>query len=242
VSFGSLLVRFSPWAVVMLVLAGLPAFLAEAKFSGEAFRLFRWRAPESRMQIVSGVGAGATRGHAKEVKLFQLGPRLLQRYREIFTRLYREDRDLTMRRDSWGFGTRAGGHGCDPVRWLCLDCARRTALGAMTVGQMTMYLMLFRQGQSAVSAALTAVGGMYEDNLVSVDTVRVSGATLWGIRRARIGTGPVPQPGDGIRFEDVDFVYPGAAQPRARTHRSARARPARASRSVGSRTARARPR
>jgi ATP-binding cassette subfamily B protein len=51
VSFGSLLVRFSPWAVVLLVLAGLPAFLAEAKFSGEAFRLFRWRAPESRMQI-----------------------------------------------------------------------------------------------------------------------------------------------------------------------------------------------
>src|SRR5208283_4536614 len=51
VSFGSLLVRFSPWAVLLLVFAGLPAFLAEAKFSGEAFRLFRWRAPESRMQI-----------------------------------------------------------------------------------------------------------------------------------------------------------------------------------------------
>ncbi|MGO9925361.1 MAG: hypothetical protein ACLPLP_04245, partial [Mycobacterium sp.] len=45
ISFGGLLVRFSPWAVVLLVLAGLPAFLAEAKFSGEAFRLFRWRAP-----------------------------------------------------------------------------------------------------------------------------------------------------------------------------------------------------
>jgi ATP-binding cassette subfamily B protein len=35
----------------------------------------------------------------------------------------------------------------------------------MTVGQMTMYLMLFRQGQSAVSAALSAVSGLYEDNL-----------------------------------------------------------------------------
>src|SRR5450432_2566725 len=50
-SYGTLLIRFSPWAVVLLILAGLPAFLAEAKFSGEAFRLFRWRAPESRMQI-----------------------------------------------------------------------------------------------------------------------------------------------------------------------------------------------
>ena len=35
----------------------------------------------------------------------------------------------------------------------------------MTVGQMTMYLMLLRQGQSAVSAALTAISGLYEDNL-----------------------------------------------------------------------------
>ena len=30
---------------------------------------------------------------------------------------------------------------------------------------MTMYLMLFRQGQAAVSASLSAIGGMYEDNL-----------------------------------------------------------------------------
>ena len=30
---------------------------------------------------------------------------------------------------------------------------------------MTMYLLLFRQGQAAVSAILSAVGGMYEDNL-----------------------------------------------------------------------------
>ena len=39
----------------------------------------------------------------KEVKLFQLGPRLLQRYRDIFHKLFAEDRELTLRRDSWGF-------------------------------------------------------------------------------------------------------------------------------------------
>ncbi len=143
-----------PWAVVLLVLAGLPAFLAETKFSGEAFRLFRWRAPESRMQIYL-ESVLAREDTAKEVKLFQLGPRLLDRYREIFARLYREDRDLTVRRDAWGFGlglvgicTLYGGYA-----WI----AAETVLGAMTVGQMTMYLMLFRQGQAAVSAALSAI-------------------------------------------------------------------------------------
>ena len=206
-SFGGLLIRFSPWAVVLLILAGLPAFLAEAKFSGEAFRLFRWRAPEARMQIYL-ESVLAREDSAKEVKLFELGPRLLDRYRNIFTRLYREDRDLTLRRDGWGFGlglvgtaTLYGGYA-----WI----AAETVLGAMTVGQMTMYLMLFRQGQSAVSAALSAVSGLYEDNLylsnlyeyLEQPTGRSSGHTMKG-----------PSPGDGIRFENVEFIYPGAAAP-----------------------------
>ena len=51
VSYAILLVQFSPWAVLILVLAGLPSFVAETRFSGEAFTLFRWRSPETRMQI-----------------------------------------------------------------------------------------------------------------------------------------------------------------------------------------------
>src|SRR6202789_1193613 len=207
ISFGGLLYRFAPWAVVLLVLAGLPAFLAEARFSGEAFRLFRWRAPESRMQIYL-ESVLAREDSAKEVKLFQLGPRFLDRYRDIFTRLYREDRDLTVRRDTWGFalgllGTAAlyGGYG-----WI----AAETVLAAMTAGQMTMYLMLLRQGQASVSAALTAISGVCEDNLY-----------LWALFeyleqpvRSSSGSGKLgPRPGDGIRFEGVEFVYPGAAAP-----------------------------
>src|SRR5437762_292219 len=97
VSYGVLLARFSPWAVAVLLLAGLPAFVAEAKFSGDAFRLFRWRSPETRMQIYLETVI-AREDHAKEVKLYGLGPRLLERYRDIFRRLYREDRSLTMHR------------------------------------------------------------------------------------------------------------------------------------------------
>ncbi len=45
--------------------------------------------------------------------------------------------------------------------WIALSAVR----GEITLGQMTMYVLLFRQGQSAVSAGLAAIGGMYEDNL-----------------------------------------------------------------------------
>jgi ATP-binding cassette subfamily B protein len=207
VSFGGLLIRFSPWAVVLLILAGLPAFLAEAKFSGEAFRLFRWRAPESRMQIYL-ESVLAREDSAKEVKLFELGPRLLDRYQEIFTRLYREDRDLTLRRDAWGFGLGLVGTATLYAGYVWI--AAETVLGAMSVGQMTMYLMLFRQGQTAVSAALSAVSGLYEDNLYL--------SNLFEYLEQPVGsTGGTaahgPKPGDGIRFENVSFVYPGASTP-----------------------------
>ena len=76
-SYGVLLVQFSPWAVSVLVLAGLPSFVAETKFSGDAFRLFRWRSPETRMQIYLETVL-AREDHAKEVKLFGLGPLLLR--------------------------------------------------------------------------------------------------------------------------------------------------------------------
>jgi ATP-binding cassette, subfamily B, bacterial len=207
ISFGGLLIRFSPWAVALLVIAGLPAFLAEAKFSGEAFRLFRWRAPESRMQIYL-ESVLARDENAKEVKLFQLGPRLLDRYRNIFAKLYREDRDLTVRRDTWGFGLGLLGTGAlyGGYAWI----AAETVLAAMTVGQMTMYLMLLRQGQAAVSAALSAVSGLYEDNLyLSTLFEYLEQPVRSSSGSAKVG----PRPGDGIRFEGVEFVYPGATAP-----------------------------
>jgi len=207
ISVGALLVRFSPWAVALLVLAGLPAFIAEAKFSGAAFKLMRWRAPESRMQMYL-ESVLAREDYAKEVQLFDLGPRLLGRYRDIFKQLYAEDRRLAIQRDGWGLGLGLVGTAAlyGGYAWIAV----RTVLGALTLGQMTMYLMLLRQGQSAVTAALTAVGGMYEDNLYLSNLyefleqpvpVRGGGATRG------------PSPGDGIRFENVSFVYPGAATP-----------------------------
>src|SRR6202167_3868736 len=206
-SYAALLVRFSPWTVLILLIAGLPAFIAETKFSGDAFRLFRWRSPETRMQTYLETVL-AREDHAKEVKLFGLGPRLLGRYRDIFSRLYREDRALSIRRDGWGFGlglvATATLYGA--YAWIALSTIR----SIITLGQMTMYLLLFRQGQSAVSAILSAIGVMYEDNLYL--------STLYEYLETPVAPGGGsaargPDPSDGVRFEHVNFSYPGAAEP-----------------------------
>jgi ATP-binding cassette subfamily B protein len=206
-SFAVLLIHFSPWSVTVLLLAGFPAFIAEAKFSGEAFRLFRWRSPETRMQVYLETVL-ARDDHAKEVKLYGLGPRLLQRYRDIFTRLYREDRALTVRRDSWGF--LLGLLGTLALYGAYVWTVLRAIGGFITIGSMTMYLLLFRQGQSAVSAILSNVGGMYEDNLYLSTLYEYLNTPV----TPRIGSAlRGPDPADGVRFEHVSFSYPGADAP-----------------------------
>ena len=207
ISYGTLLAHFSPWAVVILVVAGLPAFMAETRFSGAAFRLFLWRSPETRMQLYLETVL-AREDHAKEVKLFGLGPLFLERYRAIFRKIYREDRDLAIRRDTWGFllGLIATATLYGAYVWVALA----TIAARITLGQMTMYVMLFRQGQAAVSASLSAIGGMYEDNLYLATLYEYLETPVEGLKGAVVG-GPRPQ--DGIRFINVGFSYPGSESP-----------------------------
>jgi len=206
-SFAFLIVQFSPWALILLILAGLPAFVAETKFSGDAFRLFRMRAPEARQQLYLETVMGRE-DHAKEVQLFGLGPMLLDRYRDIFRKIYREDRALTLRREGWGLvlgllSTLAvyGAYG-----WIVVAAV----YSQITIGEMTMYLVLFKQGQGSIAAALSAIGGMYEDNLYLTNLYEY-------LEQAPRGAGGSadsgPDPADGVRFEEVSFTYPGASAP-----------------------------
>jgi ATP-binding cassette subfamily B protein len=142
----------------------------------------------------------------KEVKLFQLGPRLLQRYRDIFRKLFVEDRRLTIRRDSWGFilGLLSTAAFYGAYAWIVIS----TINGEITLGAMTMYLVLFRQGQSAVAAILTSVSGMYEDNLYLSNLYEyLEQPVPERFGDIRIGT----DPSRGIEFENVSFSYPGTS-------------------------------
>ena len=203
-SYAALLFVFSPWAVLILIFAGLPSFLAEAKFSGDAFKLFRWRSPDTRMQIYL-ESVIAREDGVKEVKLFQLGPRLLQRYRDIFDKLFVEDRRLTIRRDTWGFilGLVSTAAFYGAYAWIVVS----TINGEISLGAMTMYLVLFRQGQSAVAAILSSISGMYEDNLYLSNLYEYLEQPVPGRQgSAIVGTDPTR----GLEFEHVSFSYPGS--------------------------------
>lgn len=203
VSFGGLLQQFSLWAVVVLTVASVPAFIAETRFAGQAFRLFRWRAPETREQSYLETLI-AREDYAKEVKLYQLGPMMLERYRAIFRRLYAEDRDLTLRRGMWGYllGLLSTASFYAAYVWIVIEAIA----GRISLGDMTMYLIVFRQGQSTFAGALTSIGGMYEDNLYLSNLYEFLEQKI-PRPQGQATQGPIPE--DGLRFEQVSFDYPG---------------------------------
>lgn len=204
ITYGILLVAFSPWAVVLLLVAGIPAFAVEATFSGQAFRLFKWQSQETRQRAYLEM-LMAREDYVKEVKLFSLGNLFLKRFNDIFHKLYKEDRNLTLKRSLWGFllGLVSIAALYGAYFWV----VSAAVAGTITLGGMTMYLLVFKQGQSAVTASLSAVGAMYEDNLylsnlyefLEEPVEQNSGTATVGVK-----------PGDGVRFEGVRFQYPGA--------------------------------
>lgn len=207
ITYAILLVNFSVWAVIVLIVAAMPAFMGETKFAGEAFRLFTWRAPETRQQHYI-ENLLAREDYVTEVKLYQLGETLLERYRNLFHQLYSEDRDLTLRRGLWGYFLSLVSTTALYLAygWIVIE----TVMGRISLGEMTMYLTIFRQGQSTFSQALSSIGGMYEDNLYLSNLYHFLEAEVpkyWGNATTGINSQ------DGIRFENVSFTYPGTTQP-----------------------------
>ena len=206
VSYAILLVRLSPWSVLLIAAASVPSFIAEARYSGESFRLNTWRAPEGRRQNY--LEWILTRdSHVKEVKLFNLAPLVLRRYRALFEKFYAEDRSLALRKSiagiALGLVSLAAFYGAYAFM------AVRAAMGAITLGDLTLYLSVFRQGQSSIQSALASIGSLYEDGLFMSNLFAYLDIGTGGELPRRLPPlTPARRRAQEIEFRDVSFRYP----------------------------------
>ena len=205
---GALLSTLSMWSFVALAVATVPVFISELYFDKESFRLFSWRSPETRKQNYLEMLL-ARADYAKEIKLFGLGPVFLERYRAIFTLLWDDDKKLAIRRNLASFGLQQ--LGTFSFYALYAWVAWLAAVGTLSLAEMTMALVAFRQARESLHHLLTNSASLLADRpylrtlfsfLEHPSSVAENGTESRG-----------PTPGDGIRFEDVTFSYPDAEKP-----------------------------
>jgi ATP-binding cassette subfamily B protein len=204
-SFAALLVRFSPWLALVLFLATIPAFIAQSRYAELNFRVLSWRAPEFRLlnyleHILTDYDA------VKEVKLFGLGEPLLGRYASLFWKFLREDQGIAQKRSlaSLGWGLLATVTYYGAYAWIVW----RAVGGLITLGDMTLYLGIFRGSQSMFEAVLMGLSELYENGLFMSNLFAFLELKPHMIAAAE----PLPAPKeirDGIEFRGVSFRYEG---------------------------------
>jgi ATP-binding cassette subfamily B protein len=205
VSFGALLLRFSPWLTLLLFVATIPAFIAQSRFAELHFRVLSWRAPEARQ--LSYLEHLLTDYYAvKEVKLFGLGEPLLGRYANLFWKFLQQDQKIAQGRSlaSVGLGLLATLSYYGAYAWIVF----RAVSGEITLGDMTLYLGIFRSSQSTFEAIFYGLSELYENALFMSNLFAFLELKPQMVVAAR----PIAVPCKitrGIEFRNVSFRYIG---------------------------------
>ncbi|HVU97004.1 MAG TPA: ABC transporter ATP-binding protein [Puia sp.] len=197
------LMAFNPWLIVLLLIAVVPAFLGESYFNDRSYVLMRAQTAERR-ELDYLRYLGASDETAKEVKLFSLSRFLIDRFKGLSDKFYRDARSLAVKRSAWGtFFSLLGSLGYYSAYVYIIF---KAVNGKLSIGDLTFLAGSFRQLRSLLEGILSrftsvSQGAIYLQDLfeffeIKPRIVRVAHPT------------PFPRPiREGFRFEDVGFKY-----------------------------------
>lgn len=205
----ALLLGLNPWLALIVLLAAIPEFLSDARFSRKSFRLAMWGAPiRRRMSYLAMLVTTDTA--AKEVKLYGLGPFFAERFRLLGTVYYARLRKLAVRRSLVGGAWSTLGPLVGSLTYLYI--ALQAVNGRLTLGDLTLYTMATNSVQSGIQSVFGSFTQLYENALYvkNLDEVLAAVPT---IRAPQQPASLPPGPRGGIVFDHVSFHYPGTQAP-----------------------------
>ena len=206
--FGALLWSLGAWAVAVLVLTALPPFWAEARFANASFLMQKARSLRYRRSFYL-ESVLTTESTVKEVKLFQLSGWLRDKYRDILQSFAAEEADLARRRAvaSFSLGLIASAALYGTYAWIVAE----TVAGRTTLGAMTLYMGIFRQGQDTLRAALSAISKAWEDDLYMTNLdAFLSVPEEEPDAAAPLDAAAPDEVAPSLSLEGVSFCYPGS--------------------------------
>ncbi len=189
---------------VLLLVVVVPAYGVRVRHSDRKFDWQRRRAETQRRTLYLD-RLLVHEDHAKEIRIFGLGPELIRRFGELRDKLRFESLKLE--------GVRTRGDVLSQVPAAAAAFAsyalivHRTLSGALTVGDLVMYLGAVQRGLSQVQTVFGGLGSLYENNLFlsTLDDFLTLDETLEEPASPR----PLPKTIDhGFELDGVRFRYP----------------------------------
>ena len=209
VSIAALLLQYSVWLPLVLVVSTLPAFFVVLHHNNKYHAWWKEMTPRRRlaqyydMMLTSGFAAA-------EVRINHLGDPFRTSYQAIRQKLRGERLDLLRRQVIAKLiaGIMALLVTGATMAWIVWRALR----GEATLGDLALFYQAFNQGQSLVGGLLQGMGQIY------TNTLFLEHVFDFLDRRNRMVDPAEPAPfprtfEEGIRIEDVTFTYPGSTEP-----------------------------
>jgi ATP-binding cassette subfamily B protein len=206
ISLSAGLIVFSPWLMVLLVAAVIPAFLGETHFTQLSYSVhYRWTPQRRMLDYIRFLAASAQ--SAKEVKIFGLGGHLAERYDELAQGIYLENKAIAIKRATVGsllnVISTGGYYGAYVV------VLAKTLAGAISIGTFTFLTGAFSRSRSYIERILAGFNDISEQAIFLKDLFEFF--EMKPSIRSLPDSLPAPRPiRDGFEFRNVSFNYPGS--------------------------------
>lgn len=203
-----LLLSFHWFVAVILFIAVSSGTAMRLVFTG---RMYRWQREQTSTERRAGYLSWLLTdcGHAKEVRLFNLGPLFMDRFRDVRRKLRK--RKLTMARTRSVADFAAQTVATAAVYGSYAYVAHQAVSGKITLGDLVMYYQAFQRVQGFLQGMLSSLAGLYEDNLFLSNLYEF--LDLKRTVTEPVDARPVPHPMQrGIALNHVRFRYPGGAR------------------------------
>jgi ATP-binding cassette subfamily B protein len=197
---------FSPWLLVVLVIAVVPAFLGESHFAFVGYAQNIRQTPVRR-QLDYLRTLGASKESAKELKLFGLSGFLSGEYARLSNQIYDQNVHLAQRR-LWAGGflsliSTAAYYGA--YAYVIL----RTVQGALSWGSLQFLAGAIAGASSNIQSVFSTLSSIADQSLFLTDLVEF--LRVQPKIQSKPGAFPAPRPmRDGFVFDNVTFCYPGS--------------------------------
>jgi ATP-binding cassette subfamily B protein len=194
------------WGIAaLLFLAVIPGIFVRIKYSHKMYDWQRTRtSAERKAAYFHWMLTGE--GHAKEIRLFDLGPLFMQRFQDLRVQFRKEMLGITARRSIAELITQTFSAWAVLASYLFI--AYRTVQGLITMGDLVMYYQAFQRGQGFMRSMLNSLANLYEDNLFLSNLYEFLELKPKVTEPLHPKLFPAAMQ-NGIVFDSVDFIYPG---------------------------------